>query len=56
MKKQGEKKITMPVSGTEAKLAMSFWEIMALMVLTREACCIFNPHSEKNQKPKQRTI
>ena len=48
--KQGnkkQKKITKPIRSTEVKLAMSLWERMALMVLTRETRCVFDPHSER---------
>lgn len=45
--KQGNKKITKPIRSTEAKLAVSLWGRMALMVLTRETRCVFDPHSER---------
>lgn len=43
IKKTRKQKITKPISSTEAKLAMPFWETMALKVPTRETCCVSNP-------------
>lgn len=46
MTKNKETKITKSISSTEAELAMSLWERMALMILTRDTRCVFDSHSE----------
>lgn len=49
MTKNKETKITKSISSTEAELAMSLWERMALMILTRETRCVFDSHSEQKK-------
>lgn len=53
-KKRGKKEITKPISSTDTKLAMSLWGRMALVVLTRETPCVFDPNSEKQKKKKKK--